>query len=367
MYKSITAILFTTSTALLLGGCNWDSRADTGTPYLHRAITLPVAIESSYVEQREFAGEVQAGQSSELGFEFSGRVAELYADVGDAVTRGQLLARLDVRLLDSERSGLNAQRAQISAELETVQRNLARIQRLQAESLASERELDELTGSERVLQASLQRVDAALEANAVRRDKSELRAPFAAVIAERRMDTGVVAAAGTPVFSLVQEVVREVHSGVPAAMTQSLSIGDIIEVRSGPATTDGTVVGLGPVVDPATRSRILRVSVEEDWAPGQLAYAVLGVPVEKPGAWLPDTAVTEGTRGTWVVYAAVEAGDSEAVLEARSVVIHHASGNAVYVSGALADGERVVIAGLHRLAPGQRVRAEQNEHFADAR
>jgi hypothetical protein len=95
--------------------------------------------------------------------------------------------------------------------------------------------------------------------------------------------------------------------------------------------------------------------VAEDWAPGTLAYVALGVPVDTAGAWLPDVAVTEGARGTWVVYAAVGQGDHEAVLESRSVIVHHARGNELFVSGALRDKDRVVATGLHRLAPGQRV------------
>lgn len=361
------AIVLLAAAAVTTAGCDWDSRADTLPPYLHRVVTVPVEIRDGYRVEREFAGEVQAGQSSQLGFEFPGQVADLRVDVGDAVEPGQLLARLDLRLLESERAELQARRKELGAELDTAERNLARVERLQAERLASERERDELSGRTRALRAALQRVDASLEANAVRLDKSELRAPFAAVIAERRIDTGQVVAAGAPVFDLVQAAVREVQAGVPVALADTLAPGDAVRVRSGAREAGGIVAGLGPVVDPATRSRALRVRVDENWSPGDLAYVALGLPVEKEGAWLPDTAVTEGARGAWVAYAAVPAGDGEGTLEARSVVVHHARGNELYVSGALGDGERIVGAGLHRLAPGQRVRMDGPEPLADAR
>jgi RND family efflux transporter MFP subunit len=366
MLKYAGLALIATAAVTITAGCNWDSRADSAPPELHRVTTVPVEFQPGYRVDREFAGEVQAGQSSRLGFEFAGEVAELYVDIGDAVTAGQALARLDARLLQSERDELQARQAELQAELETAQRNLARIERLQAESLASERELDDLIGRTRVLQASLQRVDAALMANALRLEKSVLKAPFAAVVAERAIDSGAVVAPGAPVFGLVQAAVREVHIGVPDALAAALGRGDTVAVRAGEASADGTVLGLGPVVDQATRSRVVRIGIDEDWAPGELAYVSLGVPVETSGAWLPDTAVTAGARGTWVVYATVDQGDGEALLEARSVVIHHARGNRLFVSGAVNPGDSVVAAGLHRLAPGQRVRTAALQQFAAA-
>jgi RND family efflux transporter MFP subunit len=284
------------------------------------------------------------------------------------VHAGQLLARLETRLLESERDELKARLAELRAEWETAQRNLERVERLQADQLVSERERDDLAGRVQVLAASLQRVEAGLQANRVRLDKAELRAPFDASIAQRLVDAGVVVDAGMPVLSLVQQGAREVRAGVPVRLADALTVGDPVRVRVGDAQATGQVAGLGPVVDPLTRSRTIRVHVGEDWSPGQIAYLNIAEPVAGRGAWLPDAAVTEGVRGTWVVYAAVDSGDQRAALEARSVVIHHVRGNELFVSGALEDGEKVVAAGLHRLAPGQQVRTEPDSRMiADAR
>jgi RND family efflux transporter MFP subunit len=368
MIKHFLAGSLAMMAVLLLTACDWDTRAATlEEPYLHQVAVQPVLLNPSYAIAREFAGEVQAGQSSQLGFEFPGQVAELLVDEGDAVAPGQVLARLDTRLLDSERDELVARRAELRAELATTQRNLERIEQLQAENLVSERERDDLAGRTDVLRASLQRVDAALEANSVRIDKASLRAPFAAGVAARFVDSGVVVDAGIPVFELVQAEAREVRAGVPVAIADGLRPGEMITVRVGLEETVGQLIGLGPVVDPATRSRALRVRVTEAWAPGELAYLQLEVPTEMTGTWLPDAAVTEGMRGTWVAYVAVPAGDGEAVLESRTVVIHHARGGELYAGGALEDGDLVVAAGLHRLAPGQRVRVTPSERFAGVR
>jgi multidrug efflux pump subunit AcrA (membrane-fusion protein) len=105
----------------------------------------------------------------------------------------------------------------------------------------------------------------------------------------------------------------------------------------------------------------VRVAVESSWTPGTLAYLQIDERVPQTGGWVPDTAVTEGLRGTWVAYIAVPAGDGLFRLEARSVVIHHADSGKLFVSGALAEGDQVVTGGLQRLAPGQLVRLAEHD------
>ena len=167
--------------------------------------------------------------------------------------------------------------------------------------------------------------------------------------------------AGSPVFTLVQSGALEVRAGIPVAVSKHLQVGDRLTIRLGSNESTGQLISLGPVVDQATRSRSLRISIIEDWTPGELAYVQLDQFISLHGTWLPDTAVTEGVRGTWIVYSAVDSGDNRALLESRSVVIHHASRDKLYVSGALNQNDQIVSAGLHRLAPGQEVRVKQQQ------
>lgn len=362
----ILALLFGLAGAATLQGCGADSHAaQDSEPYLHNVATHVVSLQPGYLLEREFAGEVRAGQASELGFELAGQVTDLLVDEGDEIERGQVLARLDTNLLESRRDELAAQLEELRAERDTTRRDLERVERLSTENLASERERDNLAGRVRVLEASLDRVAATFEANEIRLAKSELKAPFHSRIAQRHVDSGVVVDAGTPVFTLVESGAREVRAGVPLSIADTLAVGDSIEVRAGDDLVDGQVIQVGAVVNQATRSRAVRVAVDEAWAPGEIAYLKVGVEIDTSGAWLPDSAVTEGVRGTWVVYVAKPEGDGRAVIESRSVVIHHASAARVFVSGALHEGDQVIAGGLHRLAPGQPVRTTPSARIAE--
>ena len=112
-----------------------------------------------------------------------------------------------------------------------------------------------------------------------------------------------------------------------------------------------TVVGRGhkgPLV-PAEFGYMLRM------------YPVLVQQVELAGAWVPDTAVTEGLRGTWVVYALEDSGQPGlSRIGLRAVDVVHAENERLFVSGEL-GGLTLVASGLHKLVPGQLVQRIQQD------
>jgi hypothetical protein len=110
--------------------------------------------------------------------------------------------------------------------------------------------------------------------------------------------------------------------------------------------------------------------------PGDLARLALERPVETPGFWVPLGALAEGDRGVWTNYVAVpldggeQDGEATHMIEARAVEVLYEREDRVYVRGAIDAGERVVVAGLHRIVPGQTVRVgvrqAMNETMNDA-
>ncbi len=357
-----------TITASLLAACDWNSEADSAVPaYLHAVTVQEARLQDSFSVEREFAGQVESSQNPTIAFELPGTLSELLVNEGDVVSTGQVLARLDSQLLDAERLELTARQNEIETELSLARRNLARIVKLEEEQLASERERDELSSRVKLLEASLQRNQANLDGNRIRLEKSQLRAPFDAVIQLRLADAGTVVTPGTPVFNLVETSRREVRAGLPAHLAKDLKVGEQLPIRAGDMQTRGELIAIGAVVDPATRSQVVRFAVNADWSPGELAYVTVAEPLRQTGAWLPDTAVTEGLRGSWVIYVAVPSGDLQAVLEKRSVTVHHASNGKIFVAGALSENDLVVSNGLHRVAPGQRVRISSASVVRNAR
>jgi hypothetical protein len=91
---------------------------------------------------------------------------------------------------------------------------------------------------------------------------------------------------------------------------------------------------------------------------GDLVELALSEWIAEPGVWLPISALTQGSRGLWSAYALDATTDdaASARLEVRPLEVIYQEGDRVFVRGALAAGEHLVAAGLHRVVPGQRVR-----------
>lgn len=88
---------------------------------------------------------------------------------------------------------------------------------------------------------------------------------------------------------------------------------------------------------------------------GQLAYLNVVETVKEPGYWVPVSAITDGVRGLWNVYAIVAQSDGSFKLERRDVSVRYATEEQAFVRGALQAGEAIVATGMHRYVPGQTV------------
>ena len=188
-------------------------------------------------------------------------------------------------------------------------------------------------------------------------DKSTLRAPYEAVVAERLVQTGAVVAPGTPVLRLVTATGREAHVGVPADVARRLVQGNtytlvlkgesfLAELRSVRDDLDPTTLTVGAVFDlPASTS----VAV------GESAVLQIAETVDSAGGWLPVSALLEAPRGLWDVLTITPDAEGRQRAQRESVEILYARGNEVFVRGTLENEAAVVASGLQRISPGDLV------------
>ncbi len=351
------AVLAATGLAL----ASLADEAESGTPTSRAALPVEVvSIEATdaYPVRELYAGRVVARRTSELGFERSGRLVEVAFDEGDRVEPGAVLAQLDTRELRARRRELEARRDRIRADLSLARATTERREELHdAGHLATQR-LDETRYGQQALEAEAAAADASIEHVDVQLALSELRAPFAGILAERFADEGTVLAPGVPVLRLLEDGALEVHVGVSPDAANQLTPGSQHDVEVDGARISATLHGLLPTVDPDTRTvtAVLRLVDPPPAARhGALARVALERRVEAAGYWLPLQALAEGRRGLWTTYVAMPDG-ADFVAERRQVEVIHAEADRAYVRGTLVPGDRVVAAGVHRLVPGMRVR-----------
>ncbi len=325
---------------------------------LHVATMVPEHM-GSYQLNRRFVGRVKAAQRVDIGFEQGGKVDTLLVNQGDAVVAGQPLAKLDNRLLKVEGRELTARLSEVNARLQLVRSSLKRQQSLVQKGFTAEQKLDELAAEKQVLLATIERLQASLGANQLRLEKAVLVAPYTGVISRRYLDQGAVAAAGVPVFQLLESGQLEVVVGVPVDMATGLEPGGDYDITVGRDTYAAALVAVGSDLDAITRTVKLRLVLPIQQArDGELALLMLSERRDEEGYWLPVSALIDGMRGLWNCYLVELVGDGIYRVVAVNARVLHTEGERVYVAGEL-DGKQLITGGLHRVVPGQLVAADE--------
>lgn len=322
-------------------------------------ITTTAKLQPIYPQQRAYLGRIEAPQQSELGFELSGRIDTLLVSEGDPVTAGQPLAKLDTALLQNRQTSLAAALEVATAQSRLADLALQRERDTFARQLSSQQALDTAVATASSAAARRRAVAADLAAVATQIDKSTLRAPYAGIIADRFLDDGSVVAAGAPLLKLLAGGGAELKATVAAAALPALTVGDRYQVQLGDQLLDATLAAIAPKSTARTRGTTVVLDLDLPIGAvqhGATATLLIDQQIERAAFALPLAALTESVRGIWAVYAAVSETDSgEQRLQRRQVELLHQSGETVFVRGDIADGDTIVISGLHRLVPGQLV------------
>jgi RND family efflux transporter MFP subunit len=321
--------------------------------------TISAVPEPGYAVQRQFVGRIEARRQSRVGFELGGLVTKLLVDEGELVEPGQIIGHLDTARLAVQLEQLEGRRVELQANIGLARATRIRQERLTSKGHVSQQRYDEARFDEQGQLGRLQQVDAQIASIRLDMDKSALKAPFGAIVARRFADEGVVIAAGEPVFDLLERANPEVRIGLAGGVVDDIAVGQEHELLVRGRRVPATVRAILPVRDRNTRSVDVALTLHvplNGIRPGDLARLEITRRVDAPGFWLPLTALTESSRGLWAVYVANGSDGAMGIIERRELEILHQETDWVFVRGTLARDDRVVVAGIHRLVPGQSVR-----------
>ena len=326
---------------------------------------LPVAtstfvIQSGYEREISFLGLVRAGRASNVGFEVPGTLSNLPVREGSRVAAGDVLASLDTAQLTARRAAIAADLGRVEAELELARIKARRQQDLQQTGAVSEEAFDETRLRARALEAQLESVQAQLRGIDVDLAKSVLRAPYDGVVAERLVNAGAVVNPGNPVLRLVAAGNREAHIGIAAEQTALLEEGAVYTLNLRGQAISARLRSIRPDVDPRTltTTAVFELPEQAGGLDGEPVSLALTETVEMRGGWLPISALLEGERGLWTVLR-LEETDAGLVTVREAVEVLAVQGERAFVRGSLADHQRFVADGVHRVAPGTPVVLEE--------
>ncbi|KEA65166.1 putative RND efflux membrane fusion protein [Marinobacterium lacunae] len=327
---------------LLVVGCTQEEPAATGRsggPRVHLVETIDARLSTVSLE-RSRSGTLRYLREVEIHTQEAGQITQLPGYPGDRVKSGELLVRLDDRLLRSEYN-------RARASLREAQQNLARLRELAANRLVSREEL-----LRRETEAEVAAAD--LELLQTRLSYTEIKAPFDAVITARLSEPGNVAERYDHLLTLADPAGLVVDVSLSELVLAQMSVGDPVEVvidALGPAAQTALVSRIYPQVDPITRRGTLeiRLSPIPDGARAGQFVRVRLQTAARERLLVPFSALRfDNTSFLYVVNASAQ-------VERRDVVTGSRLADRIEILDGVAPGERVVTRGFLGLVPGQSV------------
>jgi RND family efflux transporter MFP subunit len=351
--KRLANCLLAAGGLLLLGGCG-DS--DKPAESAGRPVSV-VKVEAGKLESDiQLSGEIQAEKNVSLGFRIGGRVAERGVNVGDRVSAGQVIARLDPTL---ERNALTAARAALEAargEVDTARNTFERQERLMGQGFTTRPRFDAALKAQEAAQAQLENAEAQVELAQDRLGFTELRSDAAGVVTARSVEPGEVVQAGQVVVVVARDDGRDAVFNVPARLLETKSPDRLVRVSLADApgvAAYGRVREIAPQADPVTRTFQVRVGLQDPPEEMRLGSTIVGRMETASAAIIaiPASALTQsGTApAVWIV------DPASSTVSLRKVDILRFDPGAVILSQGLEPGEIVVSGGIQVLHPGQRI------------
>ncbi len=358
----ITLVCFISLTVLMLFSGNHNAVAlDSSQLFAvenSRVQVMPVNVQQEYVRERLVYGQLESGKLADIGFERSGAISELLVEEGAFVVAGQPLAKLNNERLLAQQKELQASLDRARADAKLSKLSQQRVKDLVTKKLEPKQRLDEANAQLDASNAVVAETQARLSSLDVEINKLVLTAPYDGQIIAQNLDSGAVVAVGQSVFRIIDNASLEARFGLPedtAFMLQSaisfklqLNGRDIkADLKTIERSRNRATRTLDAIFSIAPDNRDLSTAVT-----GDIISLTVELPYAKEGAWLPLSALSNGVRGMWSVLV-LDAETSE--LSPRLVIAEHIEGQAVYVSGGLQHDDLVVVDGLQRFTPGQKV------------
>ncbi|HJP59017.1 MAG TPA: efflux RND transporter periplasmic adaptor subunit [Gemmatimonadaceae bacterium] len=318
---------------------------------------IAVVSNSTIMSGPSISGTLEPEREAVLRAQVSGSVLQTYADQGQAVSPGTVLARIDATGIQdaytSARAGVVA--ARNAADI--ASKDLARNEKLLAAGAIAERDIEQSRRASIAAQAALEDANSRL-ASAQRQYRSTtVAAPFAGVVSDRPVSAGDVVQPGTALFTVVDPSSMRLEASVPAEQLSLIRVGVPVNftVSGYPGRQFvGHIVRVNPTADPTTRQVRIYVSIPNAgrtlvgglFASGRVSTAT------KLGLVVPASAVD--VRGTSPTVTRVKGGKAERVQV--QIGLTDKSSETTEILAGLQAGDTLLLGAAQGITPGTPVK-----------
>ena len=324
----------------------------------------------------EYVGRIRAQQFVEVRARVEGYLENMLFEEGTYVNKNQVLFVINQDLYRAKADKVRAQLKKDEAQALKAKRDLERIRPLYEQNAASQLDLDNAIAAYESSTAAVAMSEADLAQAELELGYTIVRSPLSGHISERNVDLGTLVGPGGK--SLLATIVKSDTVLVDFSMTaldylkskeRNINLGQRDSTRSWQPNisitlADNTVYPFKgyvdfaePQVDPQTGTFSVRAEMPNPkhvLLPGQFTKVKLLLDVREDATVVPQKAVTIEKGGAYIYVVR-----RDTTVERRFIELGPEFENKLVVERGLEAGEDVVVEGIHKLAPGMKVRIVQ--------
>ncbi len=322
-----------------------------------------VTVEAATVGRRDlapvftFSANLEAVWSTEVSTKADGRIDKLFVEEGDRVTAGMVLARLDMNELAAQVMQAEGQVLQAQATLEQNELNFQRMDALYKQNAVSAHTLDSARTQRDLALGGVRAAQGNLILLKARLDNANILSPLNGVVIRRHVQAGAFSKAGAAIFTVADVSTLLAKAVVGEAQIAELTLGKSVNVKVDALKGQefkGRVTRLSPAASVPTRTFTAEVSIPnpgEHIKVGMFANADIVGQERKNVLAVPESALVMREDQKTVFVVAEENRVVQKVLK-----LGDAAGGWVEVLSGVKEGERIIVAGQHKLKDGASIR-----------
>lgn len=327
-------------------------------------------------DYEDFLGHTEAMRSVEIRARVSGYLVKALKDgesnkEGTEVKQGDLLFEIDPRTYEADKNKAEATLAQSQARVERLAKDVKRAQELLPTRSIAPGEYDQITGDYKEAQAAVKTAQAALQLAELSLEFTKVRAPCDGRVSKQAIDPGsMVQADQTPLTTIVTldpiYAYFDIDERTLLQLRRLVRAGELKSVREAQVKVllrladedgyphEGTIDFADNSLDKMTgtlRMRGVFPNPQRILSPGM--FARIRVPIGAPHqAILIREAALVSDQGQKFLYVLNDRDEATY----RRVQVGSLHDDLRVIKSGLKEGERVVLDGLQRIKPGDKVR-----------
>jgi RND family efflux transporter MFP subunit len=353
---------------LVLAGCKEQNHFAPPPP---ARVAVAVPVQRTVPLYLEVSGTVAAANSVDLMARVQGFLQEISYTDGDEVKKGQILFTIEPQSYQAKLQQAQAAEAGAQAQLSQTDAEYRRQAQLGRSDISSQSTVDQALMQRDTAKASLQQAQANTVLSAIDYSYTRVTAPFDGIATAHLVSVGTLVGSGSPTklasvvqldpvyvnFNITEQDVLRIRGELARRGLTIRDVGKVrVEVglqneRGYPHT--GTLDYVAPGVDQNTGTlpaRAVFANANRALIPGFFARVRVPVQPPRPELMVPDVALGSDQRGRYVLVV-----DGNDVVEQRRIVTGPAVDELRIIESGLTQQDRVVVSGLQRAIPGQKV------------